>query len=396
MKSLSVRKNRIIIFIALLLYGCAVQTPDEEARLAALVQEGTLAAIGTEDTQAGNHRLAQAVRGDMVFPWQAAVNVIFPNTYTLSFEMGGRPWREGNIRHNITASAGDEIKKDTFIAEIFFNDNTLFEIYKRELDHARKAIEQAYANERNHRLNEIAVLRYELEIADDWESTAILLARRELEYTLFIRESEDRRIAFNEQSEALEAYWQGERLYAPADGIITFVTPAADGTPLRDAPRERGIMVITDDNTVYFTVQGGRSVYRYGEEYLVQSIPAGGPSFFVRLTGDPLIFPVSRDGVQDFIFIPADAEGFRGELALHGLRPWDLHDIHLYIDAPALMAVNTVIIPEAAVHAEGVRTFVYVYDEGILRRRYVNTGTAFGGNIQILTGLEEGQWVVLP
>jgi multidrug efflux pump subunit AcrA (membrane-fusion protein) len=54
-----------------------------------------------------------------------------------------------------------------------------------------------------------------------------------------------------------------------------------------------------------------------------------------------------------------------------------------------------VTVPLAAVHEEDRRTFVYIYDEGRLGKRYVQAGFTGGGYVQIISGLEAGVRVVI-
>jgi hypothetical protein len=356
-----------------LLGGCGGQAPNDADAFADLLREGTLAAI---DLQAKEslYRRAQVTRSDLIFPWQSSVGLVFPDTYIIAFEITDRVWHEARLRHGLAARIGDEIQAGQFIAELFYDDNTLLEIHRRELNFERLEFERWFADEQARFLIETAVLRQELETAENWEQTALRLSRRELEHTLFLRESARRREGFAEREEALAEQYRGERLYAPADGIVTHITTAADGDLFRDIPYVWaqanspgfGIMTLTDDTALYFTVQGRRDVYRYGKEYIVRSMLAGGPSFYVELANDPLIFPVSRDGTEEIILIPSDKAAFADELASHSLRPWDLRNIDFIIEAPLVLALDAITVPAEAVHSENQRAFVFVYDEGIV------------------------------
>jgi hypothetical protein len=60
-----------------------------------------------------------------------------------------------------------------------------------------------------------------------------------------------------------------------------------------------------------------------------------------------------------------------------------------------VLAASSVTLPMAAVHEEDRRTFVYIYDEGRLGKRYVQAGFSGGGYTQIISGLEAGARVVI-
>jgi hypothetical protein len=60
-----------------------------------------------------------------------------------------------------------------------------------------------------------------------------------------------------------------------------------------------------------------------------------------------------------------------------------------------VLAYDALIIHRRAVHSEGLRHFVYLYDNGKLHKRYISIGISLGTSVQVLFGLEEGQQVVM-
>jgi hypothetical protein len=404
MKSLSARRYFIFVVLLFFLGGCAWQPVNNgNDSLDVLYREGTLAKTVDLQEDGDRYRTALVTLGDLVYPWQAPVGLVFPDTFPVAFEITDRVWHEARLRR-LAFRINDEIQAGQFVAELYYEDNTLLEIHLMELTFERQEFERWFAEEDSRRLNELANLQHELQIAENWQQTALLLSRRELEYTLFLQDNQQRSEHFNQREQDLNRQLKGERLYAPVDGIVTFVTTAANGVLFRDIPYVWassnppgfGIMTVVDDSSLYFTVSGRRDVFRYGQVFLVRGVLASGPSFYVKVANDPLIFPVSRSGTQEIMLIPADETAFLDELALHGLRPWDLRGIDFVIEAPVVLAVDTVLVPTEAIHTENVRSFVYVYDDNLVRRRYVNVGVGFGGLTQILTGLTPGQRVILP
>jgi len=57
---------------------------------------------------------------------------------------------------------------------------------------------------------------------------------------------------------------------------------------------------------------------------------------------------------------------------------------------------NTLVVPRAAVRADGGRRFVFVVEDGTLHRREVRVGIAGISDYEILDGLKEGERVALP
>ena len=57
--------------------------------------------------------------------------------------------------------------------------------------------------------------------------------------------------------------------------------------------------------------------------------------------------------------------------------------------------LKRVLIPKDALTPIGERQFVYLYDKGLAKRKFVKTGISVGDNIEILNGLKEGEKVVI-
>jgi HlyD family secretion protein len=57
---------------------------------------------------------------------------------------------------------------------------------------------------------------------------------------------------------------------------------------------------------------------------------------------------------------------------------------------------GALVVPRAAVRADGSRRYVFVMDGGHLRRREVQVGIASATNYEVLQGLAEGDLVALP
>jgi multidrug efflux pump subunit AcrA (membrane-fusion protein) len=60
------------------------------------------------------------------------------------------------------------------------------------------------------------------------------------------------------------------------------------------------------------------------------------------------------------------------------------------------LAADAVILHRRAVMTENNQHYVYIYDNGVTGKRFVQTGPSVGDNIQILSGLSPGQLVVMP
>jgi multidrug efflux pump subunit AcrA (membrane-fusion protein) len=67
----------------------------------------------------------------------------------------------------------------------------------------------------------------------------------------------------------------------------------------------------------------------------------------------------------------------------------------LTVSAPRFELDGVMILPSAAVYNEDGKRFVYLYEDGIMKKRYVTVGMSSVDSVQILDGLTVGQKVVL-
>jgi hypothetical protein len=55
---------------------------------------------------------------------------------------------------------------------------------------------------------------------------------------------------------------------------------------------------------------------------------------------------------------------------------------------------NVLTLPSKVIYNEDGKRFVYLYEDGFSKKRYVTLGLSALNTVQILDGLSEGQWVV--
>jgi len=252
------------------------------------------------------------------------------------------------------------------------------------------------------RLVEIDRLRNNVYFAQDDEFVilSLRLASNELRHQQFLAEANLRRADYERRIQELSAMMYGVQIYAPFDGIISFANNAAEGMLWRDIPAvthagERGIVSIVSPDSVQFIAYAGINVLRYGDIILLRE-HAGTLSFDVRVASDPLARPIAREGSHEFVLVPANMADFDRALEANGMDRLDLPNIPLRIYPQVLIADNAVITHRQTIHQENRRNYVFVYDAGNIRKRYVDVGPVFGNYVQILTGLAPGQLLVRP
>jgi len=409
MKSLS-DLNRFlkIIFVfalALFITGCTGFVQYTDTPLGVLEAEGELVIHELEDEQLAELELAQVVVRDMVQTREIPVIITFPNIYHIHFqrEGGSTLWHYGRFQ-DAGLREGHSVSEGDFIAEMSFVTPTSLGINRDSLLMERQEFEREFTQNQNRRQAEIALSRIELEYASesDWELISLRLTQQELEYRRFMRDAARRREYFDGRLERLEEPIQGERLYSPIDGMVSWIHPGithSTSNLFRDRiwnipGQGTRLMTIVDSNHVVFTASAPLYVLRFGDVMTVVG-QWGDISFNMKVASDPMTQPAMRDGLFDFILAPVCEEEFNNALYEHGMTVYDLGIGHYRAQPVLPLASNVTAVPRRAIGEEGPRNYVLLYDEGATHKRYVLTGATHDGYVQIFAGLDPGQLVVL-
>jgi multidrug efflux pump subunit AcrA (membrane-fusion protein) len=326
MKFLSGRSVLTALVLLLLFGACGTVRDAPPDDLAALYAEGVLLPYDPALTVGMTQELYTLHRGDLIRRRDIPAHIFFPVQSHMYFEQSGEYFS------GVLAEVGQQVYAGDLLATLSFEPE-LLEIERLQL---LFQIEHAAA------VSDEEALRRRLKEVDD------LLA--------------------------------GHALYAPHDGIITYVHTGEPG-PLSGRPR---IATVTDDSTVLFYLDDSPLYVRFGDELIIEALGEFPQRFSARVVTDPLVL---ESGGAQMRFLLAPGEDFTANLSLG-----TVFRAYPYF----VMAYDALLIHRRALHSEGTRRFVYVYDDGRLQKRYVTLGATLGTAVQILTGLEEGQRVVLP
>jgi len=414
-------KSIILIFSLGLLTACAAATPANSS-LDELITEGIIAEFDPENIESMRFNLTQVERGDIIQTMYIPVEIHFPHTYHLHFEVetfpGGNPtittyaWDHG-LFSGLHAFFGNHVAEGDFIAELTFDVPETIAIARQALELERSRFEADFALENQDRLREIEDLRTQIEAAleGEWEVIALRLERAELLHRQFTINANNRREHFTNRLEEINAPIQTERLYAPVSGRVINTTQHTQAGYFRDVPNitfgsqgvvGRRIISIVDENYMHFIAHAPLYALRYGDIVPVIRV-GGGASFFATVATDPMTNSVYRDGFFSVRLMPLPGELERfiqqledelGENFRENANILNVMQLRVHPTVPLVM--DDVLVNRRAVVEENHRHFVMVYNDGILGKRYVTLGIDFGGQAQILSGLEPGQWVVLP
>ena len=167
-------------------------------------------------------------------------------------------------------------------------------------------------------------------------------------------------------------------LYAPISGVVTQVAHFADGVVSRT---DQLIMTLTDTAFHTFVVRQAEAVYMLPDDVFEMSI---GQQVFLMRVVEP----------EDYGFIrnPAFArEAFLVFLdAPPALGPGVQGRVHMVFEE----VQNVLYIPLSVLRRADERTFVYVLEDGLRAVRDVVVGLEGAGLIEIVSGMDEGEWVI--
>ena len=410
MKYLSGHKGLyLVLLLAFFLTGCS-NFIENNIPLSVLADEGELVIFDIEEDDAFQLELTEVFVMDFVQQREIPVTVTFPNTVPVLFEASvnvsfgitNHMWEYGRYYGPIFFE-GQGIQEGDFIGELYFVVPTSLALERDALFLEIEEFERGFAREQNRRLAEIFDLERAAENAssDTMEIYYLRLRQRQLEYTVFLDSQNDRRRGFQDRLERLEAPIQGERLYAPLSGMVYFVNwgiPAQHTNLFRERvfwqAGARNVITILDTSEVRFTVTSPAYVMRFGDR-LTMHLMGGEVYFNMHIVNDPLTQQVMRTGSFEFELAPVCVDEFNATLEYHGMAVHDLRH-GFYRAQPVLnFAYGATVVHNNAIAQEGPRDYVLLYENGSLSKRYVILGHSLGVYVQILSGVEPGQRVVL-
>ena len=370
--------DRRIIFFALLflLYGCA----KTENNLNTLYENGVLAMVDIEQTIERN--ISTVTIGDLIQTRELELYISFPRTYeiyVLPDGMSADIWNTA-IFSGLNFGEGDSVKEDDLLAHLYIEPDPALVIRLHELELEIARFEASFEREERERRQNRTYIG-------------------QLEYEQFIMRSEQTREWYNERLEDLEEQMTGRHFYSPIDGVITSAPHVQPMTPAVNFPTSNNSLLarIVDLDYFYFVVWGELDILRMGSILEVYSIHYGPDfGFEVQIVSDPLVTDIPRlEGQSEyFLLLPVDYNKMYEQLGDTDMTVFNASGtFFVRFDVP--LAKDAVLVDRWAVNYENNRAFVWLYENGEIRRRFVEVGATAGEFTQILTGLIEGQEVVI-
>lgn len=354
----------ILLFICLLsaiaLVGCAPS--EEEEELVVMEQEKEVIP----------YNLAIASYGDVLLTEVMIGNYRELEEEELSFSVSGR------LVTQVYIEEGEQVRKGQLLAELGMEDlvsqaETLeFQIEKNKilLDHA--AINEDYD------LSTVWLqFIYQSDQTEtDRQNRDTRIAEIQRQYR-YMREDYQDAIDIAELKLAhIKNELEVNKLYAGMDGTVTWIDPWLHGSTSETG---KGVIQIKNDSECLFTIEGTQNADLFEEELPVELVITSGES-----AGTYLIIPYHMEEWTDRLLFTMveDVEMQKGTIG----------KITMVLDSRE----NVLNIPKRAIHTINGETFVfYMGEDGLRDARKVETGFYGDDRVEILSGLEEGERVVL-
>lgn len=309
-----------------------------------------------------DYATAEVVRGDLVSVSRVSFTYSPTRKEDLRFSVADRAYGV------IYVSVGDEVTEGQLLAELDTAAETAaIRETENALERLRIQLQNAY-RELNIALEEEALLGGGSTVTSD-------ARRSDISYYQSSIDIYEKRL--EEQQTGLEAL----RLYAPFDGTVTYVKTV---DRMSRSGKADTVVSVTDAASAVFTARtADYALFPVGETFTVTA-------------GEEEYLCVSRD--------PADF-GFSTELMAGGQKNVCLELLEANVPEGSVRGETTIVLEtrenvnmvvSRAVFTVGERSYVYHEDEtGLKTAQEVTCGLDNGSYVEIIDGLEEGDYVII-
>ena len=268
----------------------------------------------------------------------------------------------------VYVSVGDEVKAGDLLAELDTSaEAAAVRDTEAELTRLRIRLETAEKG--------LEIALEEEALMGGYSTVSSDARRSDIDYctsAIAIREKQLR-----EETEALEAL----RLYAPMDGTVTYAKAVNENSR---SGRTDTVVTVTDAGSAVFVARTGDwALFPEGESFLVSAQGAE----YLCISRDPALFGLSSE------LLPGEQKNVCLELLDEEVPEGSVRgEVRIPLDRRE----NVLLLPERAVFTVGEQYYVYHEDAAGLKSAIeIECGLTDGNCIEIISGLEEGEHVIM-
>lgn len=353
----------VCLLSACLLTSCTLLPEEETVRTAPVVRSYTRPEYYT----------VQVERGDLINDVKVSCHYVPVQTATLSFAL------DDEYIDRYLVQTGDTVEAGQLLAQLQLGDleqriaNVEMEmaVLRLRMEHERKQYN-------------LTLKRLEITTAQmDAQAKKEALEQAEENYVQTVQSLRDS-LTFKQLTlDALKADLDERQIRAPFGGTLTRVADFKEGDR-----SEFGIGVIT-------LVDSTRSIFRASTEYWDRFAPGDEHQVTVRKeTYDAVVVSAQELGLEE----PVREEGKRGYVYFALTQPsFELKDGDTgTVEIVLSQRLNVLHVPAKAVTAANGRPIVYyLREDGMKAYKYVETGETIDARTEIISGVEEGESVIV-
>ena len=178
-----------------------------------------------------------------------------------------------------------------------------------------------------------------------------------------------------------QAEYDGSKIYAPISGQVSYVLGINPGTEM-DPYKIIAKIVDPDDLYVEATYTGDIKTFSVGDKV---TVTVGGEEYESEISYTPR--EARAEANEDSNALYAEFSGNKPTFAYLG----SLADIKKIKS----VSENAIVIPKNLVKTDGDRTYVQVYKDGEKIEKDITTGISNATEIEVISGLDEGDEVII-
>lgn len=330
-----------------------------------------------EESLASNVKTAVVEKGEFSITGAVAASLNFSSTRMVFNEIS-----EGNVRFEESLiRQGASVKKGDPLIKIHVE---IDEIEKEEIElnlaAAEKNLEE-YVSDTKLLMNQYKIAAQEGSERDR-KLAQLSYERLDASFKKELEKRETQIDSYNSRLDEIEALASTEYIYSPYDGVVGFTSNFRNNEIIG---RWSFICMLNEPSTVSVVVEGGSELLRYNMPVKIVQQSNGGKN--VELTGRVKTLKSTASSVNliaqdDIIEIYGDASQ---------LSPG--REVSIRFDK--IYMPDALMVPSAAIKNDKKGSYLNVYVNGFSSKRYVVVGGSDGSRYWIVSGVEEGDIIIL-
>lgn len=359
---LRIKNIALLVLLGFLLTGCKQETQE-------VVQEKLLipeqAEYKTAAVKVGDHITESSMSGGLYFPVSAPLMLEEASSAKIK---------------EIYVKEGDRVKAGDILATFELEDRRL-ELNELELTLLRaqqdfergKSDRQIYIEEAIENLDKVTEHR-------DTQMALLRIEKQKVALEQYIYETNNYIDGINEQISEIKESLTEDELVAPFDGIIYQVFMNREGDTVYKG--QWLITMYSPDHIMVKVSDNDRNNLRYYADVSVESGKKGKKEYPGKVLCTPVILPetVSCDYALVGITEDVTVDDFGSMIKINAIT----QEIR-----------NVIVIDKSHYQKEEGKSFVYLMEDGVLKKRFISEGSNNRQTVWVFDGLMEGQTLVI-